>query len=71
MSIEDERVELIRLSSEYLGAGGLFNPELMEHDKVRDMVIRMRDALSRVDIETVRREDAAYRLGWKQGRASP
>lgn len=25
--------------AEYLGVGGLFNPELMEHEKVRDLVI--------------------------------
>lgn len=29
----------------YLGNGGLFNPEMMEHDKVRDMLIEIRDAL--------------------------
>ena len=26
----------------YLGNGGLFNPEFMEHEKVRDMVLTMR-----------------------------
>jgi hypothetical protein len=25
--------------SNYLQSGGLFNPELMEHDKVRDLII--------------------------------
>lgn len=29
----------------YLGNGGLFNPEYMEHDKVRAMLIEIRDAL--------------------------
>lgn len=27
----------------YLGNGGLFNPEFMEHDKVRDLVVDLRD----------------------------
>ena len=31
--------------TEYLGAGGLFNPELMEHDKVRDLLRDCRDAM--------------------------
>jgi len=28
---------------EYLSLGGLFNPELMEHQKVRDLIIECRD----------------------------
>lgn len=35
----DERV------TNYLGNGGLFNPEHMEHDKVRDLIIDLRKAL--------------------------
>ena len=31
--------------NEYLSAGGLFNPEMMEHEKVRDMLIEIRDAI--------------------------
>ena len=31
--------ELIFLIQNYLGSGGLFNPEAMNHDKVRSMVI--------------------------------
>ncbi len=31
--------------NEYLCKGGLFNPELMAHDKVRDLLIDCRDAL--------------------------
>ena len=30
----------------YLGNGGLFNPEYMEHEKVRDMVMDMRDRIT-------------------------
>ena len=31
--------------NEYLSAGGLFNSEMMEHEKVRDMLIEIRDAI--------------------------
>ena len=29
--------------TEYLSVGGFFNPEMMEHDKVRDLLIQIRD----------------------------
>lgn len=32
----------------YLSNGGLFNPELMEHDKVRDLLIDTRDEIERL-----------------------
>jgi hypothetical protein len=39
--------------TEYLEAGGLFNPESMEHDKVRDLLIESRAELERLqDIVT-------------------
>ncbi len=63
----------VALVSEYLQLGGLFNPELMEHNKVRDMVIALRDAVvalrakvSRSDDEYVAGQDSAYRLGYVQ-----
>jgi hypothetical protein len=31
----------------YLGNGGLFNPEMMEHDKVRDLMMDCRDLIDR------------------------
>jgi hypothetical protein len=31
--------------TDYLAAGGLFNPELMEHEKVRDLLMACREAL--------------------------
>ena len=34
--------------TEYLCAGGLFNPECMEHDKVRDLLIACRDEILRL-----------------------
>jgi hypothetical protein len=42
----NERIEyLIGRITEYLSAGGLFNPELMEHQKVRDLLIECRKVL--------------------------
>ena len=35
----------------YLGNGGLFNPELMRHEYVRDMVLECRDELHRLQTE--------------------
>lgn len=37
--------KLKRRIQNYLANGGLFNPELMEHDKVRDLLIDIRDFL--------------------------
>lgn len=37
---------LVSRANEYLQLGGLFNPEMMDHDKVRDLIIDMRDALA-------------------------
>jgi hypothetical protein len=41
--------------TEYLSNGGLFNPELMDHAKVRDLLIDFRD---RIDILTRERDEA-------------
>lgn len=38
--------ELVARITEYLGAGGLWNPEMMDHDKVRDLLIDCRSALA-------------------------
>ena len=35
--------------NQYLQAGGTFNPELMEHDKVRDLLIDCREELESKD----------------------
>lgn len=43
--MSDEQRTLSERITEYLGNGGLFNPELMDHDKVRDLLIECRDAL--------------------------
>lgn len=44
----EESTELRHITErikEYLCLGGLFNPELMEHDKVRDMILEIRDTI--------------------------
>ena len=41
---KDKRYYRDRIN-EYLEAGGLFNPELMDHEKVRDLLIEIRDEL--------------------------
>jgi len=69
----------------YLGNGGLFNPEMMEHDKVRDLIMACREELTRLQKYKARMEwlhdcspgstDAEgcewgiYRVKWKDGRA--
>lgn len=69
----------------YLGNGGLFNPEMMEHDKVRDLIIACREELTRLQKYKSRMEwlhdcstgstDAEgcewgiYRVKWKDGSA--
>ncbi len=43
----NERIkELVDRITQYLSSGGLFNPELMEHQKVRDLLIDCRKALN-------------------------
>lgn len=43
-----ERADLLARIQSYLGNGGLFNPEMMEHEKVRDLLIDCREALSQL-----------------------
>jgi hypothetical protein len=58
------RTDLPARITEYLATGGLFNPELANHDMVRDLMIECRDAL-----EAARQNLAEFRaqapLGWK------
>ena len=37
---------------DYLNAGGFFNPEHMDHEKVRDMILALRDARA-ADAQTI------------------
>jgi hypothetical protein len=40
--------DIAELLTEYLLHGGLYNPELMQHDKVRDLLIDCRDEIARL-----------------------
>ena len=40
---ERERIRIRNAITEYLEVGGLFNPECMEHNKVRDLLIECRE----------------------------
>jgi hypothetical protein len=42
---ERKRIMVLRIN-DYLGSGGLFNPEMAKHDVVRDMLIECRDLLA-------------------------
>lgn len=35
----------IQTITEYLSNGGLFNPEMMDHDRVRNLLMECRDSL--------------------------
>lgn len=39
--------QLLARIQNYLESGGLFNPEMMEHDKVRDLIMDIREHLQR------------------------
>jgi len=39
--------EVLSRIQSYLGNGGLFNPEMMEHDKVRDLIIDCREYIDK------------------------
>lgn len=43
--------DLIQRIENYLAAGGLNNPELMDHERVRDLIIDCRDALAQPEQE--------------------
>lgn len=40
--------DLLEQIGGYLDTGGLFNPELMEHDKVRDLIMDCRSEIERL-----------------------
>ena len=42
----DQKTEAINRINEYLSLGGLVNPELMDPNKVRDMLVDIRDMLA-------------------------
>jgi hypothetical protein len=49
--------DILEKIEEYLSNGGLFNPELMDHDKVRDLVIECR-----TEIEYARNYPFTYQV---------
>jgi len=44
-----KKQKLINGLNEYLSVGGLYNPELMDHQKIRDLLIEVRNYLEDVD----------------------
>ena len=42
----DQKREAIEKINEYLTAGGLVNPELMDPQKVRDLLVEVRDIIA-------------------------
>ena len=56
---EDCRKKEIRKEiRDYLSSGGLFNPEAMEHEKVRDLLIKVGNWMD---------EDKGYEIGTQEG----
>ena len=49
--------------NDYLSAGGLFNPELMEHEKVRELLLDCRDEI--MDLQLARDRYHMDRDIWK------
>lgn len=43
--MEERRQELLNRIQNYLESGGLWNPECMEHDKVQELIMDVRNYL--------------------------
>ncbi len=71
MTADTSPAVLVARITNYLSAGGLFNPEAMEHDKVRDLLIDCRAALAAAPASppSVRDRLEAFRSGWDEGYA--
>lgn len=50
-TIEINRSDLLERIQSYLGNGGLFNPESMEHNKVRDLILDCNEYILNSSIE--------------------
>lgn len=50
-TLEIKRIDLLERIQSYLGNGGFFNPEFMEHDKVRDLIIDCKEYIRNCNIE--------------------
>lgn len=46
--------DIVETIAEYLSMGGLFNPEMMEHDTVRNLIIECRAEITRLSAENER-----------------
>jgi uncharacterized protein YtpQ (UPF0354 family) len=46
--MEDSMSDIVERCTEYLSVGGFFNPEMMDHEKVRDLVIDCRTEIERL-----------------------
>ncbi len=46
---KEEPLELLNRIQSYFGNGGMFNPETMEHDKVRSLILDIREFLSKIN----------------------
>ena len=44
--MEKQNVLLVDNITDYLASGGLFNPDLINHERVRDMLIEMRRTIT-------------------------
>lgn len=52
--------DIVARLRDYLGNGGFFNPELMDHAKVRDMVMDCRDEIERLRAELAAEREKAF-----------
>jgi hypothetical protein len=55
-----ERVE--ERIMEYLAVGGLFNPELMDHDEVRSIMLDCREAITTLESQLRQAREALERI---------
>lgn len=57
--------------TEYLSNGGLFNPELMDHEAVRDLLVDARDVVEVFERKLSAQQSAIYRAHLEINRGSP
>ena len=56
-------MDILDVITDYFGVGGLFNPELMEHDKVSNMVEMARAEITslRAELEIAKKDGERWR----------